>query len=138
MRYRTGVLALVALLAAAAAPPRADAAPASTTPTAITMPVLQDSVHVAVAAAGPIAAAESLHVYVLTQLAMSDSLGRDSTAVRELASRALSTLVAAFVQNDIPIYRVTAYVRASQPLYKPSSDRTPPDTLPRRVAVLRR
>jgi len=110
MRYRSGVFALTALLALACAAPPAAASPPP--PASIdSAPAIDNGVLVLPT---QLSASESLHVYLLTQLAVSDAVSRDSAALQQLVTHAAHTLMAAYAAEQIPIARGTAFVRQSE------------------------
>lgn len=116
MRFRTGVLVLAALAAALIAPPvAAAAAPMSFHPTADSLhePTVSvrrtgDSLHQASFA---VATPESVRVYLLTQLEVPDSLGRDSVRLHAHVERGITALMIGLTAVNVPVYSGMVFVR---------------------------
>lgn len=127
MRYRSGVLALATLVALAAAPPLAAAAPG--------VRASADSLH-RTSVAVP-SAPESVHVFLLTQLEVTDSLGGDPEQLHAHVQRAIDALMTGLTVARIPVYAGTVFVRdATAP--RVSARPQCSTTMPRAFAPLNR
>lgn len=123
MRHRSGFLALAALISfacsaapAAAEPPRGPAAPVDSAPSAADVLALPAFV---------IASTESVHVYLITQLAVPAAVAADSVALQQLVAHSGLTIWTAFQGQHIPVFRIRPYLKetdssASEPPSAPS------------------
>lgn len=103
MRFRTGVLILAALAAALIAPPVAQAG----APPGVHATV--DSVHRVPLTVQ--AAPESVRIYLVTQLVIPDSLGRDSVRLHAHVQRGVTALVVGLTTVNVPVHSGMVFQR---------------------------